>query len=244
MSKKVINQNTNYDSELLNSIDSNFIFDENPINRLKNTSSNLKKGNEVDEIDKEKSLNELKLQINSIIDCKLKDNSRKIVLGDGNINSSIMLVGEAPGMEEDIAGLTFLGEVGDLLKKMLSAINIKKENIYSTYAVNFRPPEDRKPTPKEIKQYSQFLQKQISIIKPKLIILMGSTAMESLTGLNSKISKERGNWKEVIVQNTTYNIIITFNPSYLLRVPDNKRHAWEDLKKIKQKIIDLKLDIS
>jgi uracil-DNA glycosylase family 4 len=241
MSKKVINQNTNYDSELLNSIGSNFIFDENPINRLKNTVNNLKEGNGSD---KKRKLNELKLQINSIIDCDLKDNSKKIVLGDGNINSPIMLVGEAPGMEEDSAGLTFLGEVGDLLKKMLSAINIKKENIYSTYAVNFRPPEDRKPTPKEIKQYSQFLQKQISIIKPKLIILMGSTAMESLTGLNSKISKERGNWKEVIVQNTTYNIIITFNPSYLLRVPDNKRHAWEDLKKIKQKIIDLKLDIS
>jgi len=243
MSKKVINQNANYDSELLKSIDSNFIFDENPINRLKNTNSNLKKGNEVDEIDKEKALNELKLQINSIIDCELKDNSNKLVLGDGNINSPVMLVGEAPGIEEDIAGLTFLGEVGDLLKKMLSAIDIKKENIYSTYAVNFRPPEDRKPSPKEIKRYSQFLQKQISIIKPKLIILMGSTAMESLTGLNSKISMERGKWKEVIVQNTTYNIIITFNPSYLLRAPENKKYSWEDLKKIKQKIIDLKLNI-
>ena len=77
----------------------------------------------------------------------------------------------------------------------------------------------------------------------KIIILMGSSAMESLTGLNSKISTERGKWKEVIVQNTTYNIIITFNPSYLLRVPENKKHSWEDLKKIKKKIIDLKLNI-
>ena len=243
MSKKVINQNTNYDTELINSIGSNFIYDENPINRLNKTTNNLKKENDIVEIDKEKELDELKLQINSIIDCNLKDNSKKIVLGDGNINSPIMLVGEAPGIEEDNSGLTFLGEVGDLLKKMLNAISIKKENIYSTYAVNFRPPEDRKPTPKEIKRYSQFLQKQISIIKPKLIILMGSTAMESLTGLSSKISTERGKWKEVIVQNTTYNIIITFNPSYLLRVPENKKHSWEDLKKIKQKIIDLKLTI-
>tara|TARA_B110001450_G_scaffold49749_1_gene46346 strand:+ start:140 stop:871 length:732 start_codon:yes stop_codon:yes gene_type:complete len=243
MSKKAINQNTNYNSELLNSIESNFIFDENPINRLKNAASNLKIENNVDEIDKKKRLNELKLQLNSIIDCDLKDNSKKIVLGDGNINSPIMLVGEAPGIEEDITGLTFLREVGDLLKKMLGAISIKKENIYSTYAVNFRPPNDRKPTPKEIKRYSQFLQKHISIIKPKLIILMGSSAMESLTGLNSKISIERGKWKEVIIQNTTYNIIITFNPSYLLRAPENKKHSWEDLKKIKQKIIDLKLNI-
>ena len=243
MSKKVINQNTNYDSELLNSIGSNFIFDENPINRLKNTAKDLKKENDVNQIDKEKELNELKLQINSINDCSLKDNSKKIVLGDGNINSPIMLVGEAPGVEEDNLGLTFLGDVGDLLRKMLMAINIKKENIYSTYAVNFRPPEDRKPTSTEIKRYSHFLQKQISIIKPKIIILMGSSAMESLTGLNSKISTERGKWKEVIVKNTTYNVIITFNPSYLLRVPENKKYSWEDLKKIQQKIVDLKLNI-
>jgi len=243
MSKKVINQNTNYDSELVNSIGSNFIFDENPINRLRNTSKDQKKENDVNQVDKEKELNELKLQINSINDCSLKDNSKKIVLGDGNINSPIMLVGEAPGVEEDNLGLTFLGDVGDLLRKMLIAINIKKENIYSTYAVNFRPPEDRKPTSTEIKRYSYFLQKQISIIKPKIIILMGSTAMESLTGLNSKISIERGKWKEVIVQNTTYNVIITFNPSYLLRIPENKKYSWEDLKKIKQKIVDLKLNI-
>jgi uracil-DNA glycosylase family 4 len=243
MSKKLINQNTNYDSELLNSIESNFIFDENPINRLKNTAKDQKKENDVNQIDKEKELNELKLQINSINDCSLQDNSKKIVLGDGNINSPIMLVGEAPGVEEDNLGLTFLGDVGDLLRKMLISINIKKENIYSTYAVNFRPPEDRKPTSTEIKRYSYFLQKQISIIKPKIIILMGSSAMESLTGLNSKISIERGKWKEVIVKNTTYNVIITFNPSYLLRVPENKKHSWEDLKKIKQKIFDLKLKI-
>jgi uracil-DNA glycosylase len=241
MSKKVINQNTNYDSELLNAIDSNFIFDENPINRLKNSADDLKKENDVNEIDKEKELNGLKLQIKSINDCNLKDNSKKIVLGDGNINSPIMLVGEAPGIEEDNIGLTFLGEVGDLLKKMLKAINIKKENIYTTYAVNYRPPGDRKPTSTEIKRYSQFLQKQISIIKPKIIILMGSTAMESLTGLNSKISIERGKWKEVIVKNTSYNVIITFNPSYLLRAPENKKYSWEDLKTIKKKIDELGL---
>ena len=243
MSKKAINQNTNYNEELLNSIGSNFIFDENPINRLKNTANYLNAENSVDEVDKEKKLAQLKVQINSIEDCSLKNNSKKIILGDGNINSSIMLIGEAPGLDEDNAGLTFTGEVGVLLTKMLIAINIKKENVYSTYAVNFRPPEDRKPTSIEIKRYSQFLQKHISIIKPKIIILMGSTAMEALTGLNSKITIERGKWKEVIVKNTNYNVIITFNPSYLLRVPENKKHSWEDLKKIKQKIIDLKLNV-
>ena len=243
MSKKAINQNTNYDSELLNSIESGFSFSENPINRLKNTTKNLKTENIKTTTNKKKDLTELKELINSIEDCNLKNNSNKIVLGDGNSNSPIMLVGEAPGAEEDKTGLTFMGEVGSLLKKMLLAININKDDIYSTYAVNFRPPEDRKPTPTEIKRYSKFLQKQILIIKPKIIILMGSTAMESLTGLNSKISAERGKWKEVIVKNNTYDVIITFNPSYLLRVPENKKHSWEDLKKIKQKIVDLKLNI-
>ena len=243
MSKKVINQKTNYYSELLNSIGSDFIFDENPINRINKTTNNLIAENNVEEINKIKALTKLKDEINSIENCNLKLNSKKLVLGDGNINSPIMLVGEAPGSEEDQVGLTFLGEAGDLLKKMLIAIDIKKEDAYSTYVVNFRPPEDRKPNSSEIKKYSQFLQKHISIINPKIIVLMGGTAMESLTGLNNKISIERGKWKEIIIKNINYNAIITFNPSYLLRIPENKKYSWEDLKKIKQKIKDLNLKI-
>jgi len=239
MSKKVINQNANFDAELLRSMKFNFIFDKRPINRLKDANDNIQKN--VAKIDKEMELSKLKEIINSIEDCSLKDNSNKMVLGDGNINSPVMLVGEAPDLEDDKTGLTFSGEVGGLLRKMLNAINIDKENIYTTYAINFRPPEDRKPTSTEIKKYSQFLQKHISIIKPKIIILMGTTAMDSLTGLKNKISLERGKWKDVIIKNTNYNVIITFNPSYLLRVPENKKNSWEDLKKIKQKIIDLKL---
>ena len=239
MSKKVINQNANFDAELLRSMKFNFIFDKRPINRLKDASDNIQKN--VTKIDKEMELSKLKEIINSIEDCSLKDNSNKMVLGDGNINSPVMLVGEAPDLEDDKTGLTFSGEVGVLLRKMLNAININKENIYTTYAVNFRPPEDRKPTSTEIKKYSQFLQKHISIIKPKIIILMGTAAMDSLTGLKNKISLERGKWKNVIIKNTNYNVIITFNPSYLLRIPENKKNSWEDLKKIKQKIIDLKL---
>tara|TARA_B110001452_G_scaffold240275_1_gene221748 strand:- start:512 stop:1246 length:735 start_codon:yes stop_codon:yes gene_type:complete len=241
MSKKVINQNTNYDSEIMNSIKSNFIFDRNPINRLKETNNYFKPESTAVEFDKKKQLTQLKEQIKSVEDCNLKNYSNKLVLGDGNINSPLMLIGGAPGIEEDNTGQTFMGSNGDLLKKMLMAINIKKENIYSTYAVNFRPPEDRKPTSGEIKKYHQFLQKHISIINPKIIILMGSSAMESLTGLNNKISIERGKWKEVIVQNISYDVIITFSPSYLLRVPENKKYSWEDLKKIKQKISDLGL---
>ena len=243
MSKKEINQNSNYDSEFLNSLGSEFIFYENPTNRLKSTIDVAQKNHNDEKLNKKKYLAELERQISSIEDCTLKKDSKKIILGDGNIDSPIMLIGESPGAEEEKNEHTFMGDVGDLLKKMLNAINIKKENIYSTYAVNFRPPEDRKPTKIEIKRYSYFLQKHISIIKPKIIILMGATAMESLTGLNSKISSERGVWKEIIVKNINYNVIVTCNPSYLLRFPENKRYSWEDLKKIKKKITDLKINI-
>ena len=108
-----------------------------------------------------------------------------------------MLIGESPGEAEDLSGLTFQGETGNLLNKMLMAIDINKKKIYSTYSVNFRPPDDRKPTTQEIKRYSIFLKEHVSIINPKIIILMGSTAMESMTGINDKISSERGNWKEI-----------------------------------------------
>tara|TARA_B100000745_G_scaffold238441_1_gene161254 strand:+ start:15 stop:734 length:720 start_codon:yes stop_codon:yes gene_type:complete len=239
MIKKPINQNDSYNLELLNSVGYDYEFNNNPINRLINKINTSKMSQE----NKTKNLEMLKQEINSIENCKLKENSNKIVFGDGSINSSLMVIGEAPGKKEDLSGKTFVDEDGDLLIKMLLAINIKKENIYTTYVVNYRPPEDRKPNTDEIKRYSIFLQKHIAIINPKLIILMGSTAMQALTGLNSKISIERGKWKEVIVKNTNYNVIITFNPSYLLRVPENKKHSWEDLKKIRKKIDELNLKI-
>ncbi|MDA7734498.1 uracil-DNA glycosylase, partial [Candidatus Pelagibacter sp.] len=103
--------------------------------------------------------------------------------------------------------------------------------------------EDRKPTSQEIKRYSVFLKEHISIINPKIIILMGSSAMEAVTGINSKISSERGKWKEVILRNKTYPLIISFSPSYLIRFPENKKYSWEDLKKIKNKITEMKIVI-
>ena len=154
-----------------------------------------------------------------------------------------MLIGEAPGANEDNLGLTFQGDIGALLEKMLIAINLKKNNIYSTYSVNYRPPEDRKPTAQEIKRYSIYLKEHIKIINPKIIILMGSTAMEAITGINTKISNERGKWKEIILGNKTLPIMITFSPSYLIRFPENKKFSWEDLKKIKNKIKDLNINI-
>ena len=237
MTKKVINQKGKFDEELINTIKLNFVFKDKPLNRF----SIIKNRDENNLANKAKLLEELKKQINSIENCNLKDNSKNLVLGNGNINSPIMLIGEAPGAEEDKSSIIFQGEVGELLNKMLIAIGIKRQNIYCSYAINFRPPEDRKPTTQEIKRYSVFLKEHISIINPKIIILMGSSAMEAVTGINSKISSERGKWKETILKNKTYPVMITFNPSYLIRFPENKRYSWEDLKKIKKKITEIKI---
>jgi len=237
--KKLINQNDKLNEELINTIEANFVFDKKPINRF----SAIKKESDISQRNKQDLLENLKKQLNSIDNCKLKSNSKNIVLGEGNIDSPIMLIGEAPGEIEDKVGSPFKGESGELLDKMLIAINIKRQNIYTSYAINFRPPEDRKPTSPEIKRYSNFLKEHISIIDPKIIILMGSTAMEAVTGINEKISSERGKWKEIILNNNTYPLMITFNPSYLIRYPDNKKYSWEDLKKIREKVKELKLTI-
>ena len=239
MTKKTLNQNAKYVQDLIDSVEPDFIFNNKPIDRLMliNNTANGFKTNKIEE------LSMLKNKINSIENCNLKDNSKNLILGDGDINSPIMLIGEAPNEEEDASGLSFQGDVGLLLKKMFLAINIEKEKIYSTYSINFKTPEDRKPNAQEIKRYSVFLKEHISIINPKIIVLMGSTAMETVTGLNSKISNERGKWKEIILKNKVFPLMITFSPSYLIRYPENKKYSWEDLKKIRQKIQELKIKI-
>ena len=234
MNKKVLNQNTKYEQELINSFEPNFSFSNHAINRL-----NISKNND----NKIKKLSNLKNQINSIENCNLKKNSKNLILGDGDINSPIMLIGEAPGNEEDETGSAYKGEVGKLLKKMLIAINVDIKKVYLTYALNFRIPENNRPNTQDIKRYSKFLKEHISIINPKMIILMGSTAMEAVTGINDKISNERGKWKEVIFNNVSVPVMITFSPSYLIRYPDNKKYSWEDLKRIREKIQNLEISI-
>ena len=238
MTKRALNQNGKYVQDLIDTVEPDFVFNNKPINRFQLISNNE---NSVKQ-DKQKHLSWLKDKIDSIEDCNLKNNSTNIVLGDGDINGPIMIIGEAPGEIEDKSGHSFQGEIGSLLKKMLLAINIQIEKVYTTYSINYRPPEDRKPTAQEIKRYSLFLKEHISIINPKIIVLMGSTAMEAITGLNNGISSERGKWKEIILKNKTFPIMITFSPSYLIRFPENKKYSWEDLKKIKQKIQDLKIN--
>jgi uracil-DNA glycosylase family 4 len=228
VNKEILNQ------EFLKSIESEYIFDNAPINRfIKN-----KENGGIN-----KKLVDLKSKIKSIEDCELKKFAKNIVFSDGNPNSQIMLVGEGPGEKEDEEGKPFVGDAGILLNKMLNAIKIKRENIYITNVVNYRPPNNRKPEISEINRYSVFLREHISIINPKILILMGSTAMEAIFGQKLKISKERGKWKDTIINQKTYLSILTFHPAYLLRQPDQKKFSWEDLKNIRKKIDELKIKI-
>ena len=228
------NQNDIIDQELINSFEIDYIFQNKPINRFKNKPT-------IENINSK--LNDLKAKIKNIDNCDLKNNAKQIVFSDGDSNSPIMIVGEGPGQKEDELGKPFVGDAGQLLNKMFGAINIKRESVYITNVVNYRPPNDRKPEPAEINRYSEFLREHISIIDPKILILMGSTAMEALFGSKIKITKERGVWKEVIINNKTYLVMITFHPAYLLRQADQKKYSWIDLKEIKKKIDELKLKI-
>ena len=216
--------------EFLKSIDSNYEFSNKPIRRLK-------KSQQPGEI--KLQLENLKKKIAEIDACDLKNHANQLVFSDGNFRSKIMLVGEGPGQKEDEIGKPFMGDAGKLLNKMLAAIDIKRESIYITNVVNYRPPNNRKPTTAEINKYSKFLYEHISIINPKILIIMGGTAMEALIGNNFKISKERGIWKDVIIKGKTYLSIVTFHPAYLLRQPDQKKYSWIDLKEIKKKIKEL-----
>ena len=238
MTKKNLNQNGKYSQDLIDSIEPYFLFSNNPINRFKVVKDTNNESQNKDEL-----LLKLKRRISSIENCNIKKNSKNLIMGNGDLNSPLMLIGGTPGKVEDDTGQSFQDEVGSLLKKMLLAININLDRVYHTYSINFRTPNDRKPTAQEIKRYSVFLKEHISIINPKIIILMGSTAMEAITGLNNTISDERGKWKEIILKNKTFPLIITFSPSYLIRFTENKKYSWEDLKKIKDKILDLNIKI-
>ena len=228
------NQKDILSSELLDLYGIGYIFSDKPINRFK---SKLKIE------DKQSKLANLKGEIQNIDGCELKSNASKLVFSDGSEDSKIMIVGEGPGQKEDEIGKPFVGDAGLLLNRMLNAINISRSKVYITNVVNYRPPNNRKPEPSEIARYSNFLRKHISIVNPKILILMGSTAMESLFGTKIKISKERGSWKELIIQNKSYLTMITFHPAYLLRQADQKKYSWIDLKKIRKKIEEMNINV-
>ena len=215
-------------------INFNLIYNNKAINRFQ------KDNFEISE-DKIKSLDILKKSIVNMKNCDLKKQAKNIVFCDGNPKSKIMLIGEAPGANEDIEGLPFVGRAGALLDKMLASINLDRKNTYITNVVNYRPPENRRPTEEEIAKYLPYLKQHIEIINPRILVLLGSTALNAIIGNKIVISKARGQWTEKQFGECKASVIVTFHPAFLMRQPAQKKMAWIDLKMIREKKSKLKI---
>jgi uracil-DNA glycosylase family 4 len=231
---KKINAKTIKLIKFYNYINYNLIYNNKAINRYKKDIFEISSN-------KAESLQRLKTAISNIQNCELKKNSTNIVFSDGNPKAKIMLIGEGPGSNEDQEGLPFVGRAGALLDKMLASIDLDRKKTYITNVVNYRPPENRKPTDEEIKKYLPFLEKHIEIINPEIVILLGGTAMNALIGSDKVISKVRGKWIEKKFGKCNVSLIVTFHPAFLMRQPAQKKMAWVDLKMIKEKKFKLKI---
>jgi len=233
--KKNLNQKLINLIEYYNLINLNLLLSDIPLNRTIEVKTPVFAGT------KAEKLNKLKKKIQLIKNCKLKNNATNLVFGDGNINSKIMIIGEGPGANEDMEGKPFVGRAGKLLNKMLEAIQLDRSKVYITNVVNFRPPENRKPTEDEIRRYLPYLISHIEIINPKILLLLGSTALNTLIGDEVVISKARGKWIEKEVGNIKPYIIASFHPAFLMRQPEQKKLAWIDLKMIRDKSKSLRI---
>jgi len=233
MTKKISNKTVKL-IKFYKLINYNLIYNNKAINRYKKDNFEIS-------VNKAESLELLKKTILNLKNCDLKRMSKNIVFSDGNPKSKIMLIGEAPGANEDQEGLPFVGRAGVLLDKMLASINLDRTKVYISNIINYRPPENRRPTEEEIKRYLPFIKKHIEIINPKILILLGSTAMNALIGDEKVISKVRGKWMEKQFGSCNTFLIVTFHPAFLMRQPAQKKMAWIDLKMIREKKSKLKI---
>jgi len=179
---------------------------------------------------------ELKLEVNDCRKCRLAKTRKKIVFGMGNPYAGIMIIGEGPGQQEDEQGLPFVGKSGQLLDKILDACGFtRSEHVFIANIVKCRPPENREPAPDEREACIGYLLRQIEMIDPKIIILLGRTALQGLIGGGLKVTQQRGQW----LTWKNIEIMTTYHPSALLRNPNLKPEAWNDFKKVIEKYIDL-----
>lgn len=181
------------------------------------------------------TLDALKTAIENFDAGLLSDHAHKMVFARGNPHADIMIIGEAPGKQEDISGEPFIGEAGQLLDKMFAAINMDAQNLYITNVCNWRPPHDRDPSEDELALCKPFITRHIALCAPKLIVLVGGISLAALAGKTS-IMKNRGQWQELDIAGTTIPAMPLYHPSFLLRKPELKKFAWRDLLAIKARI--------
>ena len=203
---------------------------------LENDTVNSNNNMETDQINKISSLEQLKSFMSDFKGCELYKSSTNMVFSDGNPKSEIMLIGEAPGHDEDIQGKPFVGRSGKLLDKMLEAIDLNREKVYIANIIPWRPPSNRRPTDEEIEICLPFIKKHIELIKPKVLMLLGSTATFALLKNTEGITKIRGKWVDLNLNSISVPTLPTFHPAFLLRQPAQKKHVWEDLKSLKNKV--------
>ena len=176
------------------------------------------------------TLEEIRGDLGDCRRCKLAPLRKNIVFGSGNPHAALMFVGEAPGADEDEQGLPFVGRAGQLLTRIVEAIQLKREDVYICNVIKCRPPENRTPERDEIESCEPFLLRQIQSVKPRVIVCLGSPAMQTLLKIKTGITQIRGQWLD-------YNgikVMATFHPAYCLRWPDKKREVWEDMKKVRE----------
>lgn len=186
------------------------------------------------------TLEELREKLAAFDGCNLKFTAKNLCFADGDPSSDIMFIGEAPGRDEDMEGLPFVGKSGQLLNRMIESIGLKRENVYIANTIPWRPPGNRTPTPLETELCRPFIERQIELAAPKVLVALGGPAGKALTGATEGILRLRGNWK---IHRTPSGMEIpvmpTLHPAYLLRTPAQKRFAWRDFLAVKLKLAEL-----
>ncbi len=181
-----------------------------------------------------RTLEELRAALDAFEGCALKGTAKQLVFADGNPKAKIMFVGEAPGRDEDIEGLPFVGRSGKLLDRMLTAIGLDRTSVYIANIIPWRPPGNRTPTPQESQICLPFIQRQIELVNPDILVCLGGPSAQTLLGIKDGITKTRGRWFTYDTGTREIRAMPTFHPAFLLRSPLQKRLAWRDFLAIKK----------
>ncbi|SDQ81193.1 uracil-DNA glycosylase [Pseudovibrio sp. Tun.PSC04-5.I4] len=183
-----------------------------------------------------KTMDDLRRILTGFDGCNLRLTAKNLVFGDGNPNAKIMFIGEAPGRDEDLQGVPFVGRSGHLLDRMLKAIHYDRSNVYLTNVMPWRPPGNRTPTPQETEICRPFIQQQIELVDPELVVFLGAASAKTLSGVRDGIRKLRGRWLSFDGEHKQRRAIATYHPADLLRSPAEKRFAWRDMLQIRAEL--------
>jgi DNA polymerase len=190
------------------------------------------------------TLETLRALLENFDGCALRHTATRLVFADGNPQARIMFVGEAPGREEDIEGLPFVGRSGKLLDRMIAAIGLDRGSAYIANVIPWRPPGNRTPTPQETQICLPFIQRQIELVNPDVLVTLGNPSTQTLLSTREGIMKTRGRWFDYDTGTRTIRALATFHPAYLLRSPSYKRMAWQDLRSIAKELEQGKISTS